>query len=98
MIVRYVFVRLKPPFAEAAALAELRARSHELARIEGVRAVSVGLPADDGARAAWDLAVAVRFDSLQDVERYLAHPEHTAYYEGFLEPRLQVIKAWNFME
>ena len=35
-------------------------------------------------------------DSVQAVDAYLDHPEHEGYYEGFLEPQVQVIKAWNF--
>lgn len=98
MIIRYVFVRLKPQYAQGAALEELRERSQRLAQIDGVAGVSVGAPADPDASAAWDLGLAVRFDSLEAVESYLADPLHAAYYEGFLEPRVHVIKAWNFVE
>ncbi len=96
MIERYVFVKLKPEHATRQGRAEVRAQSQRLARVPGVRALTIGEPADAGAASAWDLSLAVRFDSLQDVEAYLEHAEHGAYYEGFLEPRLQVIKAWNF--
>ena len=72
------------------------ARSQALAAIAGVREVVLATPADAAAAKAWDLSLIVRFDALTDVKRYLADPAHIAYYEGFLEPRLQVIKAWNF--
>jgi Stress responsive A/B Barrel Domain len=96
MIERQVFVKLKPEFASDAARAEVRARSLELRDVPGVRSVTVGMPADDDALRAWDLSLTVRFDSLDEVDAYLDHPGHEAYYEGFLLERLQVIKAWNF--
>ena len=96
MIERYVFVKLKPEYANDAARAEIRERSRALAKVPGVRGVSVGTPADEGAIAAWDLSLCVRFDSLAAADRYLDDPGHEAYYEGFLLERLQVIKAWNF--
>src|SRR5262245_55058241 len=96
MVERYVFVKLKAEHATDAMRAQIRARSRELANVPGVRGVVVGTPADAGALHAWDLSLTVRFDTLADVERYLDHPEHEKYYEGFLEPMVQVIKAWNF--
>jgi hypothetical protein len=96
MIERYVFVKLKSEHGTPSSLGEVRARAQTLASIPGVRGLSVGVPADPGAVAAWDLSLVVRFDSLSDVKRYLDHPDHEAYYEAFLQPRLQVIKAWNF--
>lgn len=98
MIVRYVFIRLQPPYRDAAEIAELRARSQRLAAIAGVRAVSVTVPADADAASKWDLGLAVRFDTLAAVDEYLQSAEHEAYYEGYVEPRVQVIKAWNFVE
>ena len=63
---------------------------------DGVRGLWVGKPADAGANSAWDLSLTLQFDALEDVARYLDDPGHEAYYEGFLEPRIRVIKAWNF--
>ncbi len=96
MIERHVYVKLKPEYAGDAARAEVRARSFALADVPRVRGVTVGVPADDDARRAWDLCLVVRFDSLADVDAYLDDPSHEAYYEGFLLERLAVIKAWNF--
>ena len=96
MIERHVYVKLKPEYASDEARAEVRARSLTLGAVPRVRGVVVGTPADDGAQRAWDLCLTVRFDSLADVEAYLDHPGHEAYYEGFLLERLAVIKAWNF--
>ena len=96
MIERYVFVKLKSEHATPAGQAEVRARSQALAAISGVREVVLATPADPAAAKAWDFGLIVRFDSLTDVKRYLSDPAHVQYYEGFLEPRLQVIKTWNF--
>lgn len=96
MIERYVFVKLRSEHATPASLSEVRARSQALVSIPGVRELRVAAPADPVAVAAWDLSLIVRFDSLSDVKRYLDHPDHEAYYEAFLLPRLQVLKAWNF--
>lgn len=96
MIERHVFIKLKPEAATQQGLAEVRARSERLALLPGVRGVSVASPADASAGSAWDLCLTVRFDALEAVEPYLEHPLHHEYYEDFLEPRLQVIKAWNF--
>jgi Stress responsive A/B Barrel Domain len=96
MVERYVFVKLKPEHATDAGRAEVRARSLALRTVPGVRSVVIGAPADPAALSAWDLSLIVRFDSLDDVERYLDDPGHADYYEGFLLERLQVIKAWNF--
>jgi hypothetical protein len=96
MIVRHVFVKLKPEFGGEAAVAEIVGRSRQLAAIDGVRGLWVGKPADAGANSAWDLGLTLQFDALEDVARYLDDPGHEAYYEGFLEPRIRVIKAWNF--
>jgi hypothetical protein len=96
MIERYVFVKLKSEHATPAGQAELRARAEGLSAIAGVREVVVATPADAAALKSWDLGLIVRFDALTDVKRYLYDPAHIQFFEGFLGPRMQVIKAWNF--
>jgi len=96
MIERYVFVKLKPEHAHAKSRAEVVEKSRRLAEVPGVRALTVGQPADAGAKSAWDLSLAIRFDTLDAVDAYLAHAGHEAYWEGFMEPRVQVVKYWNF--
>ena len=96
MVERYVFVRLKPEHATEHGRAELRARAAALAKLPGVLALTVGEPADAAARSAWDLSLVARFDSLAAIERYLEQPGHAAFFDVFLQPRAQVIKAWNF--
>jgi hypothetical protein len=95
MIVRYVFVKLEPEYADAGGLEELVTRAGRLADIEGVRELTLGRPADADANS-WDMSLALRFDSLWAVERYRQDRRHEAFYEGFLKARVKVIKAWNF--
>jgi len=64
--------------------------------IPGVEDVHVGLPADKPSAAAWDLSLVLRFRSLDDVEAYRVHPDHRAYVDSYLKPRMAAIKAWNF--
>lgn len=96
MIERYVFIRLKEPYGEPDNRAQLVARSKALATLPGVRSLRVGSPADDRAQEAWDISLALTFDDLEAVETYRLHPEHRAYVDDFLTPRLAAIKAWNF--
>ncbi len=95
MIDRFVFVRLKKEYVpERDAIA---AYSTEILNgIPGILKAEVGTPADDHAEAAWDLSIRVRLDSLGDVEPYRAHPNHRRYVDEYLEPRWEVVKAWNF--
>lgn len=96
VIERYVFLRLKPEHATEQSRTDVRARAAALAQVPGVLALTIGEPADQSARGAWDLSLIARFDSLAAVERYLEHPAHAAYFDAFLASRAAVIKAWNF--
>lgn len=66
-----------------------------LPTIPGVRTVTVGTPADADA-LVWDLLVSLRFDRLEDVAEYLAHPDHVAFVKRVVTPNAAVRKAWNF--
>ena len=95
MIDRFVFVRLEREYVgEREAIA---AHTRDVLRaLPGVVQVSVGLPADEQAEAAWDLNITVRFAAIEDVEPYRVHPAHRRYVDEYLRPRMAVIKAWNF--
>lgn len=76
---------------------EIADHSREVLRlIPGVEDVHVGLAADTPSAEAWDLSLVLRFGSLEDVEAYRIHPDHRAYVDCFLKPRMAAIKAWNF--
>jgi len=64
--------------------------------LPGVVAVAVGTPCGDRSATGWDLSIAVRFAAEADIEPYRVHPDHRAYVDEFLKPRMEKIKAWNF--
>lgn len=98
MIERHHYFRLTEPHAKGEARAEVARRTREaLAPLSGVLAVTVGLPADEDAEAAWDLTVTVRFASLENVAKYRADPAHRRFVDEFLAPKIAVKKIWNFV-
>ncbi|KPK14949.1 MAG: hypothetical protein AMJ62_11290 [Myxococcales bacterium SG8_38] len=97
MIERIVLFKLKEEHCNDAARAEFAERTrNDLGALKGVRSVSVGVPADEASEASWDISIVVRFDSMDDVRRYISDPEHRAYVDGYAAPRIEVRKAWNF--
>jgi hypothetical protein len=97
MIERTVLVKLKEPFTGEVERREIASYSRDaLAIVPGVTGVSVAVAADEKSSTSWDLAIAVRFDALEDVPAYGAHPAHRAYVDDYLRPRMETLKAWNF--
>ncbi len=96
MVERYAFIKLTDEYATETGRAEVASEAERaLTEIPGVAELRVGVPADDHARAAWDLSLALRFASASDAEAYRQHPRHREFVDAFLAPRLAVIKAWN---
>ncbi len=95
VIERYVYIRLKPEHcAEREAIA---ARSLEvLTGLPHVTEVRVGIPCDEHSDKAWDLSLAARFATMDELNSYREHPEHRALVDDYLAPRTKVVKAWNF--
>jgi hypothetical protein len=99
MIHRIVLLKLKEAYATDAGRAEVIAQSRVvLPNVPGVVEVSATVPADERTRRDWDVCLRVQLEGLADVEPYLAHPQHRAFVDELLSPRLEVIKAWNFEE
>ena len=97
MIERYVYLRFKDEYSNEASRAEAAAACRELLpQVPGVVSATVGLPGDAECEAKWDLALVVRFNSIDDVEAYRVHPTHMKLVTEVLRPRMKVIKAWNF--
>jgi hypothetical protein len=97
MIERIVLYKLKDEYCNDAARAEIAKRTRTaLEGLQSVRAVTVGVPADDASEASWDLSIVVRFDSMEDMQKYLADPAHRAYVDEYAGPRIEVRKAWSF--
>lgn len=97
MIERIVLFKLKDKYCNPEARAEIAERSRDaLASMIGVRSVSVGVPADDASEKSWDLSLVLRFDSMERVKHFSTDPDHRAYVDKYMRPRMEVVKAWNF--
>ena len=97
MIERHVLVKLTDDYASDAGRAEVLAETQaKLSAIPGVIGLSLGTPADEAAKKAWDVSIIVRFAKIEDVESYRDDPGHRTYVDSFLRPRIVSLKAWNF--
>lgn len=97
MIQRIVLFKLRDEYSnddERAAFVERTRR--DLGALTQVRALAVGVPADDASAASWDIAITLQFESMQDVNAYIADPDHRAYVDDYASPLIEVRKAWNF--
>jgi len=98
MIERHHYFKLKAEHSHPEGRDEVVRRTLEvLPKVPGVTGVAAGVPADAEAERSWDVFVTVRFASLADVEGYRAHPMHREFVDGFLSPRVDVKKVWNFV-
>jgi hypothetical protein len=98
MIERHVLIKLKAEHANPASRAEIAAATLKaIEAIAQVRAVSVGVPADEHATSAWDISLVVDFDSLADVQPYMDDPGHQRFTVEYLRPKVEVVKHWNFV-
>jgi hypothetical protein len=96
MIQRIVMFRLKEEHRNDAARAAFAERTRsDLGALNQVRAVTVGVPADEKTAASWDIVITVQFDSMDDVEAYIPDPAHRSYVDGYAMPKIEARKAWN---
>ncbi len=97
MVERIVLIKLHDDYANDADRKVVVEQAHKLLPgVPGVRSVWVGTPADAKSESSWDISIVVTFDSIDDVDAYVPHPEHRSYVEQVLEPRCTFKKAWNF--
>ena len=97
MIERIVLLKMKEEFATEESLAELVERSREvLPGLPGVVGCSVGKAADEKTGEQWHISLFVRFESMDDLPAFAVHPDHRAYVDDFIRPRLESIAAYNF--
>lgn len=97
MIERIVLIKLDDKHATDEVRADLVVRAKRaLSGVPGVRSLTVGIPCDDKSLAAWDLSIRLTFDAIDVIPDYIAHPEHRAFIDGELKPKMSVLKAWNF--
>ena len=96
MVERHHYFKLKDEFATEAGRAALAAAMREtLPGLPGVREVVVGLPADEDAEV-WDVALRVRFDSMEDLQAYRADAAHRQFADEVVVPQVEIKKIWNF--
>ena len=97
MIERIVLLQLKEELVSPELLEEIADRSRKvLPALPGVLDVHVGLAADERTSAGWHISIVLRFASAEDIPPYAAHPDHRAYVDEFLRPKLESIEAYNF--
>jgi hypothetical protein len=97
MIERIVLLKLSQDFATPHARHAVAEHSRQvLPRLPGVLEAHVGVAADDRTVATWDLSLVLRFDSIDDIPPYAAHPDHRAYVDQYLRPKLESLVAYNF--
>jgi hypothetical protein len=96
VVERYLFVKLEAEHSSEAGRARCAREARALSSAEGVVSVTVGLPADPAALAAWDMSLALRFASLAQADAFVQGPAYRAFVEGVLGSMGKVIKAWSF--
>jgi len=97
MIERVVLIKLNDNEANAEGRARVANHSRRvLPLLPGVVSVSIGTPASAEDAKSWDISIIVRFAQASDIPRYRDDPDHRAYVDQFLAPRMTFIKAWNF--
>jgi hypothetical protein len=97
MIQRIVLLKLVEEFAtdtDRAAVADYSRKV--LTALPGVLRAEIGSPADAKSAESWDISLVLNFASTDDLEPFRVHPEHRAYVDEYLKPKLALIKAWNF--
>lgn len=97
MIERIVLLQLTEEYTSSKALDDVAEHSrHVLPGLPGVLDCHVGLAADERTASSWHISLLLRFESLDDIPPYAAHPDHRAYVDEFLRPKLASISAFNF--
>ena len=97
MIERIVLIKVDGSHGTQDSLQQIAEHSRKvLSVLPGVQSVHVGIAADQPTSDQWDLSLVLRFESMADLEPYRTHPDHRAYVDGYLKPRMTGIKAFNF--
>jgi hypothetical protein len=97
MIERIVLLQMTDRYSSEDALIEVaehsRAVLHEL---PGVLECHMGIAADEKTATDWHVSLVLRFESADDIPPYAAHPDHRAFVDQYLRPRIDSIAAFNF--
>ena len=96
MIHRYILLKIKDEFSTAEWLQSIAEESlNQLSRVPQVVDIRIGKGVA-GTSAEWDMVLTVTLRDLAEIEAYRVDPIHRDYYENFLYPKLDIIKAVNF--
>ncbi len=97
MILRVVLIKLTDTHATPEGRAHVVEHTRQVfSTLNFVDSFDVGVPADTSSAEAWDVSLHVLFQELAHVQAYAVDPDHLAYVQGFLNPRAEIKKAWNF--
>ena len=97
MIERIVLLKLKEGLAGPETCEEVAEHSRRvLPNLPGVLEAHVGVAADDRTAETWDLSLVLRFESLDHIPPYAAHPDHRSYVDEYLRPIIDSLVAYNF--
>jgi hypothetical protein len=97
MLRRYVFVKLRPEYADELKILQLQKMAHDtLHAAYGVQAVHVGRAMDDATRAQWDLCITCELVSSVDLERCLNDTVTRAFLDRYLAQRSEHVSATTF--
>ena len=98
MITRNVFMKFKDDFQNESEVETIcRETMRVFEDLDMVRDFKLERPADELSKKAWDLSLTVFFENNKAVKQYTLDQAHRQYVHDFLRPRLEVIKAWNFI-
>lgn len=94
---RYIFVRLKAPYAEELKLLQLQKMAQEsLQTAYGVQAVHVGRAMDETTKSQWDLCITLELVSSVDLERCAKDTVTRAFLERYLAERAEHVSVGTF--
>lgn len=97
MFERFVYLKLKDEWANEEGVAlVVKESARVLPSIPGVVSCRAGVPADAHAGKGWDLCLTLTFHSLAEIETYRVHPDHQAFLDTFLGPKVEAKRVWNF--
>lgn len=97
MLRRYIFVKLKPEYAEELKLLQLQKTAHDcLHAAYGVQGIHVGRAMDNATRAQWDVCITLELVSSVDLERCVNDTVTRAFLDRYLAERSETVSVATF--
>ncbi len=75
--------------------------SRKLRNIPGVKTIEIGQVVKSDRKivdSSYDVAVKMTFGSIEDMHKYLSHPEHVRLAKEVLMPKIKKIKVFDYKE